>query len=206
MEQKKIRSVKKVTENPFLNLYEMDAFLKSGKPFHYYFVSRDKEESIKLHTHSKQPTGMAVYAITEELPHRLVMIRQYRYPVDEYLYELPAGIIEQGETQNQAAIREMKEETGLNFLPYEGGEECLRKALYLVPGFSDELNATVFGTVKGTISKKYLEDTEDIEVFFVDQEEAKRILREEKLTLRAGYLLAQFIKAEEENPFCFLEF
>ncbi|MGN0352542.1 MAG: NUDIX hydrolase [Roseburia sp.] len=206
MGQKKFRGVKKITENPFLNLYEIEAFLKSGKPFRYYFVSRDEEASIKLHTHSQKPTGMAVYAVTEELPHRLVMIRQYRYPVDEYLYELPAGIIEQGETPNEAAVREMKEETGLTFEPYEGGEDCLRKALYLVPGFSDELNGTVFGIVKGNISKKYLEDTEDIEVFFVDKDEAKRILREEKLTLRAGYLLLQFIKAAEERPFDFLEF
>lgn len=206
MEQKKFRGVKKVTENPFLNLYEMDALLKSGKPFSYYFVSRDEKEKIKLNTHSKQPTGMAVYAVTKELPHRLVMIRQYRYPVDEYLYELPAGIIEDGETMQAAAIREMKEETGLLFTPYEGGEACLRKALYLAPGFSDELNGTVFGTVTGTISKKYLEDTEDIEVFFVEKEEAKRLLREESLTLRAGYLLTQFLHSSAENPFDFLEF
>lgn len=206
MKQKKFRGVKKVTENPFLNLYEMDALLKSGNPFHYYFVSRDGEEDIKLHTHATQPTGMAVYAITEELPHRLVMIRQYRYPVDEYLYELPAGIIEKGESLNEAAIREMKEETGLVLTPYEGGEACFRKALYLAPGFSDELNGTVFGTVEGTITPKYLEDAEDIEVFLVDREEAKRILCEEKLTLRAGYLLMQFIRASEEEPFAFLQF
>ncbi len=206
MEQKKFRGVKKVTDNPFLNLYEIDAFLTSGKPFHYYFASRDDVDNIKLNTHAKSPTGMAVYAVTEELPHRLVMIRQYRYPVDEYLFELPAGIIEEGEMPEQAAIREMKEETGLAFSPYEGGEECLRKAFYLVPGFSDELNSTVFGTVAGDAAKRHLEDTEDIEVLFVDKDEAKRILREEKLTIRAGYLLMQFIRASEEKPFDFLEF
>lgn len=49
------------------------------------------------------------------------MIRQYRYPLDDYLYELPAGLIDEGEGPSEAAIREMKEETGMDFEVYEGG-------------------------------------------------------------------------------------
>lgn len=206
MGQKKYRGTKKLTENPFLNLYEIEALRKTGEEFRYYFVSRDDEEHIKIKTHAKEAAGMAVYAVTAERPHRLVMIRQYRYPVDEYLYELPAGLIEAGETMEQAAVREMKEETGLDFTPYEGGEPCFRKPLYLAPGFSDELNGTVYGTVTGVVSKDGLEDTEDIEVVLVDKKEAREILQKGQLTLRAGYLLTQFLRAEEERPFAFLEF
>lgn len=204
MNRKKYTAVRKLTENPFLNLYEMDALTKSGNPFHYYFSSRDDVDDIKLNTHSNQASGMAIYAVTEEKPHRLVVIRQYRYPMDEYLYELPAGLIEKGETDEEAAIREMKEETGLDFIPYLDGEKAFRRPFYLAQGFSDELDSTVFGMVKGTVNQETLEDTEEIEVHLIEKQEAARILREEKLSLRAGYLLMMFLQNQEE-PFAFLD-
>lgn len=65
--------------------------------FTYYFASRNDKDNIKHKTHSMSPEGMAVYAVTEDGQH-LVLVRQYRYPMDDYLYELPAGLIEPGET------------------------------------------------------------------------------------------------------------
>ena len=204
MEDRKYTDVRKLTDNRFLNLYEMDALTRSGQPFHYYFASREPEEEIKLHTHSQRASGMAIFAVTKEPLHRLVMIRQYRYPMDEYLYELPAGLIERGETAEQAAIREMKEETGLDLTVYQGGNPDLRKPFYLAQGLSDELDSTVFGYASGTVDKEQMEDSEDIEVCLVDKEEALRILREEKLSIRAGYLLIQFLQMKKEEPFSFL--
>jgi 8-oxo-dGTP pyrophosphatase MutT (NUDIX family) len=43
---------------------------------------------------------------------RLVLIRQYRPPVDAYVIEFPAGLVDPGETPEQAAVREVFEETG----------------------------------------------------------------------------------------------
>ncbi len=43
---------------------------------------------------------------------RLVMIRQYRYPVDKVLLEFPAGHVETGEDPENTAVRELEEETG----------------------------------------------------------------------------------------------
>ncbi|EAU88437.2 phosphoribosyl-ATP diphosphatase [Coprinopsis cinerea okayama7 len=45
-------------------------------------------------------------------PPSTVVIEQYRPPIDKYVVELPAGLIDEGETPEQAAIRELKEETG----------------------------------------------------------------------------------------------
>lgn len=64
--EKHYREIEKLTDNPFLNLYHIDALGRDGTPFHYYFASRNDEDNIKHKTHSMSPEGMAVYAVTED--------------------------------------------------------------------------------------------------------------------------------------------
>ena len=49
-----------------------------------------------------------------------------------------------------------------------------------------------------------MEDTETIQVLIVDKKEAQRILKEEKVSLRAAYLLMNFLHADSTDPFAFL--
>lgn len=63
----------------------------------------------------------------------IVLIRQYRYPADDFLWELPAGSVEKGETILQAAARELEEETG-----YRAGSVSELASFYSAPGFTDE--------------------------------------------------------------------
>lgn len=49
---------------------------------------------------------------TRAFPVSTVIIEQYRPPIGKFIVELPAGLIDNGETAEQAAIRELKEETG----------------------------------------------------------------------------------------------
>ena len=183
-DEKHYRGIEKLTDNPFLNLYHIDALGRDGTPFHYYFASRNGEDNIKHKTHSLRPEGMAVYAVTEDGQH-LVLVRQYRYPMDDYLYELPAGLIEPGETASEAACREMIEETGWELKVYEGGEPAFRRGFFLAQG-------------------QQMENTEDIQVILADRQEVLRILRQERVSMRCGLMLMQFLKAETEAPFAFL--
>ena len=59
------------------------------------------------------PTTVCAVAITEE--HEVLMVRQYRHPVEETLLEIPGGFIDENETPGQALKRELKEETGYEF-------------------------------------------------------------------------------------------
>ena len=102
------KKVKKQSDNPFLNLYKLDAVDREGKVFDYYFVSRRDEEHIKLKTKDNTPEGIVVYAVTDEEKPRLLVIKEYRYPLDEYIYELPAGIIDPGEVAEQSAVEKLR--------------------------------------------------------------------------------------------------
>ncbi len=67
-------------------------------------------------------------------PDHVVLIRQYRYVIDRWIWELPAGTLHAGEPPETAAVRECAEETGL--LPEK--VEALG-AYFPSPGFCDEL-------------------------------------------------------------------
>lgn len=66
-------------------------------------------------------------------PDALVLIRQYRYSIDRWLWELPAGSLKRGENPDLAAARECEEEIGLR----PGRVERLR-GFFPTPGFCDE--------------------------------------------------------------------
>jgi len=65
--------------------------------------------------------------------YKVVLIRQYRGIIDEYIWEFPAGVLEKGETPYACAKREVTEETGYVV-------KDLRKIgyIYTTPGFSNE--------------------------------------------------------------------
>lgn len=198
-----IHKVKKLTENPYLNLYNLEATSKIGTPVKYYVASRAKQiQKLKLTTKQNNPDGVIVYSIYGGEKDRVVLVRQYRYSIDDYIYEFPAGLVEEGEDFKSAGIREMKEETGLDFTPLDV-DPAYEKAYFTTIGMTDESCSTVFGYAKGEISKRGLEDSEELEVVLVDREEAKRILKEEKVAIMCAYMLMHFI--HEEDTFAFLK-
>jgi ADP-ribose pyrophosphatase len=66
-------------------------------------------------------------------PNRIVLVRQYRYVVDRWLWELPAGTLEPGESLEAAALRECHEEIGKI-----AGRAQKLTTLFPSPGFCDE--------------------------------------------------------------------
>lgn len=59
----------------------------------------------------EHPGGVAVFAMDDE--DRVIMVRQFRYPMGEVVLELPAGKLEPGEDPRDSGLRELAEETGL---------------------------------------------------------------------------------------------
>ena len=200
----RIRSIEKQTDNPFLNLYHLTFTDRQGKDGNYYFCTRNSDERLKVRTHELDAEGICVYAVTQEKKPRLVMIREYRFPVDEEIYSLPAGLIDPGESAGEAAAREVKEECGFTFTECTRGADFYRRPYFLVPGFSDEPGSAVFGTVTDLDAAAHNESTEWIEPMLCDKEQVRRILEEEKVSVRAAFLCFLFLAMPDEDPLGFL--
>lgn len=208
---KKYTGLHKLSDNRFLNLFKLDALTDGGKPFDYFFVTRRKDDRLKLITHDSSAEGVVIFPVLKDEPEKVVMIRQYRYPLDDYIYELPAGLIDEGENAAQSAVREMKEETGLSFEVYGGGATEYRRPFFMGAGFTDESCCAVFGYASGKINRRDMEETESIQVVVADRDEIRRILKEEKVSIRAAYLLMAYLNrpaegTDADNPFSFLDY
>ena len=115
-----IDKITQKTENKFVNLYDLDVTHKNGAKSHYYVASRAKNESeLKIVTGENHPDGVIIYSLYGPKRDKVVLIRQYRFCIGEYVYEFPAGLVEKGEDFREAAVREMHEETGLTFEPLD---------------------------------------------------------------------------------------
>ncbi len=197
-----IHHIEKLTDNKFVNLYHVDATSVHKTPVSYYVASRAKNiKDLKLTTRQNTPDGVVIYSIYGEKKDRVVLVRQYRYAIGDYIYEFPAGLVEPGESYHEGAVRELFEETGLTLTPIPVAEGY-QKPYFTTVGMTDESCATVFGYASGEISTAAQEASEEIEIVLADREEVKRILREEKVAIMCAYMLMHFISDEE--PFGFL--
>ncbi len=197
-----IGRIEKKTDNPFLNFYELEAVRRDGQTAPYYVASRAKDtQALKAVTRRNDPDGVVLYGVYGQSRDRVVLIRQYRYTLGDYVYEFPAGLVEPGESMAEAAIREMYEETGLTLTPVEGG--CYSRPFFTTVGMTDESCGTVFGICSGIPTSCHQEASEDIQVVLADREECRRILREENVAIMCAYMLMHFIA--DPDPLGFLE-
>ena len=202
MKDNNIKAVHQITTNTHLNFFELEAQTRSGKAFPYYMASRAcSVGDLYMNRPDKGPDGVTIYALYGPQRDRVVLVKQYRFPVGDYVYEFPAGLVEDGEDYREAAVREMKEETGLSLEPLKV-DPMFEKPLFMTDGLTDENCAMVYGYCSGDVTTQGLEDTERLKVILADRNEVRRILKEERLALSCGYMLMHFLSAEE--PFAFL--
>lgn len=199
----KIHTIEKQTENRFLNMYNVKATSIHNTPVNYFVASRAESiDKLKLTTKKNTPDGVIIYSLYGEKHDKVVLIRQYRYTIGDYIYEFPAGLVEPNEDFHEGAVREMYEETGLKLEPLKV-DPSYEKPYFTTVGMTDESCAAVYGYASGEISRDALEDSEEIEVVLADREEVKRILKEENVAIMCAYMLMHFL--HDEEPFGFLK-
>ena len=129
-------------------------------------------------------SGSAVMMAVDD-QNRLLLVRQYRLPAEDFLWELPAGRLDPGEQPRDAAVRELKEETG-----YQAEEWTELASYFPSPGFLQE-RMTVFLARKLTAGKQNVMDDERIETRWFTVEELDRMIRDREI--RDGKTISGFL-------------
>jgi ADP-ribose pyrophosphatase len=102
---------------------------------------------------------------------RLVLVRQYRHPIGQALWEVPAGLLEKGESPEQAVRREIEEEVGRR-----AGDIERLAVFHPTPGFCDEVLHLFRATRLEETPVRHDED-EVLEVKWFTLDEARRMMR-----------------------------
>ncbi len=102
------------------------------------------------------PGGVAVVGITED--NEILLVRQFRYPYKETIYEIPAGKLEPNEDIREAGIREFREECGAQAEVFESLGE-----IYPTPGYCGEI-IRLFYASGLTFGEQSLDDDEYLDV------------------------------------------
>ena len=200
MTQKKVKKIIPIRKSKFLSMYEMKYESKDNTEKTWMLATRKSEEELNAMYFNEEKgrvdaVVMVPYHIDED---KLVIIREYRVPIDDYVYSLPAGLIDPGEEIETSAKRELKEETGLDLVEINKMDSGF--GLYPSPGMTDESFALIYCTCKGEISNKYLEPTEDIQTLLVNRDEATKILKSNaNMDVKAFLALQIFIAVGKDN-------
>lgn len=116
----------------------------------------------------EHPGGVGIVALTDN--DEIILVKQYRKPLDKVIYEIPAGKLDPGEHHRTCGIRELEEETGLsaNVFEYMG-------FIYPSPGFTDEVTH-VYLAKELTQGETHPDDDEFLDVEKVPFERALKMV------------------------------
>ena len=161
IEKWKILDSKYVIQRPWLTARCDTVELPNGVVHNEYYVL-------------EYPTWVNVIAITKD--GLFVMVEQYRHGFRDIFTELVAGVSEIGETALESAKRELLEETG-----YGNGEWAQFSALSQNPGSTTNTTYTFLATDVEKISGQNLDETEDISVKLLTEEEVRQMLQNDEI-------------------------
>jgi ADP-ribose pyrophosphatase len=193
MKQNKVTKLKALAETKFLSLYEAEYENKVGNMRTWTLASRKDTDTLQkqFFKNKEDATDGVIIAAYHKDKKKIVIIKQFRIPLNDYVYELTAGLIDPGEDVKSTIGRELMEETGLTIievLKNRGNDK-----VYVSAGMTDESLAFVYCTCDGEISDEHLEDDECIEAILVSQEEAKELIQSnEKFDVKCFLVLQSF--------------
>jgi ADP-ribose pyrophosphatase len=119
--------------------------------------------------------AQAVVVIVRPQPDQVLLVRQYRHPLGREQWEAVAGSMNRGETPEEAAMRELREETG-----YRAARVERLWSAYSAPGFCDEL--LHFCVVDGyEIGAPQPDEDEKIALGVFSVEELWQMIRDDQL-------------------------
>ncbi|AZI41418.1 NUDIX hydrolase [Deinococcus psychrotolerans] len=135
----------------------------------------------------------AVSILLQNESGELLCVKQFRHAVNAYTTEVPAGLIDAGETPEAAARRELQEEAGLD------ADMTLLTQFYSSPGFSDE-ELFIFKATNARESRLEMDEDEDIEVVWLRPETILSGLRDGSIKGSAATVTAALLALTGAPP------
>ena len=180
----KLIKMEKVKDGKYLKNYELTYRNKAGKEKTYEIVSRKELSGIE--DIGQKVSGLSIAAVNGD---KLLLLREFRMGVNKIVYNLCAGMIEEGESLEQCIRRELYEETGLqvkriiDILP----------ASYAAVAISDTKTSIVFVEAEGEF-EDHTSDNEWIEAGFYTKEEVRELLKNAEFSSRAQIIAYFFAR------------
>jgi ADP-ribose pyrophosphatase len=143
---------------------------------------------------AERPNGGRTVLVAALYDNKLVVTKEFRVPVEDYEWALPAGFVDKDETPEETAKRELKEETNLDLVSVS----FCTPFLYNTAGMTNEVVSIVYGHAQGFISQKGNEHTEDITCFLFTKQQMKDLLSdpEKKISAKAYLIYERFIRGD----------
>ena len=172
------QGIEKVHEGRFIDRYNLTYVTKDNKTKVYEIISRNKDLTGPEEIRNPHTDGVVI-VVTDQNDEKILLNREFRMAVNDFVYNFPAGLIDPGETPEIAAARELREETGLTLLSIE---DKLYDS-YSAIGFSNETNAVVIGKASGEFAPS-TSTLEEIEASWYTKEQVKELLKNNHFAAR----------------------
>ncbi len=174
----KFQGIRKILEGKFITRYDVDYVTAEGNAKTYEIISRNRNIRTLEDLQNLRPDSV-IMIMTDAAGEHILLNREYRMAMGQWIYNFPAGLIDPGETPEESAKRELWEETGLDLVRVD---DILDNS-YSAVGFSNERNICVFGVAEGTF-RKSTSDAEEIEPGWFTKAEIRELLRREFFAAR----------------------
>jgi ADP-ribose pyrophosphatase len=179
MPNMKILEAAIVTKLKFVTLFAVSYLDRKASTRGWHMVSRcDTPKCITGKIRQPDATIIVPYHREQQ---KLVVIKEFRIPVGDFMVGFPAGLIDPGEDMAVTAGRELHEETGLDLVRIYRHSP----AIFSSAGITDEAIAMVFAEVTGTLSIRHTSDSEEIAIYLMDQKQVHDLLARDDIVFGA---------------------
>lgn len=174
----KFVGIKKVNAGKFIHRYDITYETDDGGEKVYEMISRNANVSSHEELMAKEPDAV-VLIMHDEAKEKVLINREFRLATGEWVYNFPAGLIDDGETAEESAKRELWEETGLELISVQDKIPISYSAV----GFSNETNVCIVGTAKGKF-RKSTSVVEEIEPGWYTKAQVRELIRTKPFAAR----------------------
>lgn len=189
----KFISIKKILDSKFISRYDVLYETEIGTTKSYEMISRSKDittlEKLQNIPESQYSADAVVIIMHDLSGDKVLLNKEYRMAIGGFVYNFPAGLIDQGEEARISAARELKEETGLDLIEITD----VWPMSYSAVGLSNETSIVVIGKASGNFSQSTSAD-EEIEAGWFSKAEVKELLATENFAARTQAYLQMWIK------------